>query len=167
LNINFYFYIQLLDCGNRNFEKTTAAVAGTCLAAGEVHEEALELCQCLLYYGEGPLKDQSNGAAIVSRMLGPLQRVLRLVRRCEVVLMTALDQLAALTNSLETKGGLFASAPPEMHFQPLIDCIADVLLSLITIQVCTFCRILSRLTETKLTGGAIWMLSSSNSLEFV
>lgn len=115
-------------------------MAGTCLAAGEVHEESLALCQCLLYYGEGPLKDQSNGAAIVSRMLGPLQRVLRLVRRCEVVLGTALDQLAALTNSLETKSGMFASAPPEMHFQPLIDCIADVLLSLITIQVHIFVR---------------------------
>jgi WASH complex subunit 7, N-terminal len=132
-----------LDCGNRTFEKTIAAVAGTCLAAGEVHEEALALCQCLLYYGEGPLKDQSNGAAIVSRMLGPLQRVLRLVRRCEVVLTTALDQLAALTNSLETKGGIFASAPPDIHFQPLIDGIADVLLSLITIQV-KILRFLSR-----------------------
>jgi WASH complex subunit 7, N-terminal len=84
------------------------------------------------------LKDQSNGAAIVSRMLGPLQRVLRLVRRCEVVLATALDQLAALTNSFETKGGIFASAPPEMYFQPVIDSIADILLTLITIQVDNF-----------------------------
>lgn len=128
-----------MDCGNPSFEKSTAAVAGTYLAAGEVHEEALVLCQCLLYYGEGPLKDQSNGAAIVSRMLRPLQRLLRLVRRCELVLATALDQLAALTNCYETKGGIFASAPPEIHFQPLIDCIADVLLSLITIQV-FFCN---------------------------
>jgi len=102
----------------------------------EIQTEALNLCHTLLLYGEGPLKDPSNGALCVSRMLGPLQSLLHLLGRCEQVLVAALNQLAALSASTEVRGSiLFSSSTPDIYFQPLVDCIAELLLTLITVQV--------------------------------
>ncbi|XP_059490838.1 WASH complex subunit 4 [Neocloeon triangulifer] len=125
---------QLLVSDNKTFNKNAAAVVATCLAATEAHQEALQLCQGLLFYGEGPLNEYSEGAVCVSRMLEPLQKLLGLVGRCGQVLETALGHLIALSAPTESKGLLFGSWTPDVNLHVLVDAIGTVLLTLITIQ---------------------------------
>jgi hypothetical protein len=115
------------------------ATTVTCLAASDLQKDATNLCHSLLFYGEGPANDLTNGVLYVSRMLEPLQRLLRLISQCEQVLSKSLNQLAALVSATGVKSNfLFGSSAPELYFYSLVDSIAELLLTLIKIQV-QFC----------------------------
>ncbi|XP_065340377.1 WASH complex subunit 4 [Cloeon dipterum] len=138
--------LHLLTSASRcsSFNKAAAAVSATVVAADQVHREATVLCQGLLFYGEGPMRDPSEGAAYVSRMLAPLQTLRVVVATAGRVLAAGLGHLEALATLTEAKGGLlFSSWTPELSLHQLVDSIAQVLFTLITIQeVMSSCTLL-------------------------